>query len=93
MTDAAGACGGAVDGVTELWRFVGGTFIHVADFDAPMHLTLTVAPFACLETACPGSAVSSGGEEVPGTGSEDAYLDTLSRTSVSGWRGLAQPRP
>lgn len=34
------ACGGSVDGVTELWRVQGGVFIHVADFNTSMHLTL-----------------------------------------------------
>lgn len=32
-----GACGGQVDGITELWR---GPSVHVADFHTPMHLTL-----------------------------------------------------
>jgi hypothetical protein len=43
MTDGT-KCGGdesGVDDVTELWRFVDGDFIHVADFTTPMHLTLT----------------------------------------------------
>jgi len=40
VTADAGACGGAVDGVTELWRVQGGVFTHVADFNTPMHLTL-----------------------------------------------------
>ena len=41
LTADGAACGGAVDGVTELWRVQGGVFTHVADFDTPMHLTLT----------------------------------------------------
>lgn len=40
VTAEAGACGGAVDGVTELWRVADGAFVHVADFDTPMHLIL-----------------------------------------------------
>jgi hypothetical protein len=40
VTAEAGACGGAVDGVTELWRVQGSVFIHVADFNTAMHLTL-----------------------------------------------------
>ena len=35
------ACAGEVDGVTELWRVQGSVFTHVADFNTPMHLTLT----------------------------------------------------
>jgi hypothetical protein len=41
VTADEGACGGQVDGATELWRIQGGVFTHVADFDTPMHLTLT----------------------------------------------------
>ncbi len=41
LTADGAACGGAVDAVTELWRVQGGVFTHVADFDTPMHLTLT----------------------------------------------------
>jgi len=40
VTAEAGACGGAVDGVTELWRVQGSILTHVADFNTPMHLTL-----------------------------------------------------
>jgi len=39
-TDGAD-CGAGFDGVAQLWRVVGGDFIHVADFNTPMHLTLT----------------------------------------------------
>jgi hypothetical protein len=41
VTAEDGACGGLVDGITELWRVQGGVFIHVADFSTPMRLTLT----------------------------------------------------
>lgn len=34
-------CGADFNGVAQLWRVVGGDFIHVADFNTPMHLTLT----------------------------------------------------
>jgi len=44
LTADGEACGGAVDGVTELWRVQGSVFTHVADFDTPMHLTLTRLP-------------------------------------------------
>ena len=40
VTAEAGACGGAVDGITELWRVQGSVLTHVADFNTPMHLTL-----------------------------------------------------
>jgi hypothetical protein len=40
VTAEDGACGGLVDGITELWRVQGGVFIHVADFNTPMRLTL-----------------------------------------------------
>lgn len=40
MTDGAD-CGAGFNGVAQLWRVVGGDFIHVADFETPMHLTLT----------------------------------------------------
>lgn len=43
MTDGT-ECGGeesGVDDVTQLWRVMGGEFIHVADFNTPMHLTVT----------------------------------------------------
>lgn len=39
-TDGAD-CGAGFNGVAQLWRVVGGDFIHVADFRAPMHLSLT----------------------------------------------------
>jgi hypothetical protein len=43
MTDGAecGEQGAGVDHVTELGRGWDGDFIHVGDFHAPMHLTLT----------------------------------------------------
>jgi hypothetical protein len=44
LTADGAACGGSVDGVTELWRVVDGVFTHVADFNTPMHLTLTTPP-------------------------------------------------
>jgi len=37
----AGACDGTVDSVTELWRVQVGVFIHVADFNTPMHMHLS----------------------------------------------------
>jgi len=39
-TDGAD-CGAGFNGVAQLWRVVGGEFTHVADFNTPMHLTLT----------------------------------------------------
>ena len=36
--------GCAFEGVTQLWRVVGGDFIYVADFTTPMHLTLSTPP-------------------------------------------------
>jgi len=39
-TDGGEACEG-VDSVTGLWRVQSGVFTHVADFNTPMHLTLT----------------------------------------------------
>jgi hypothetical protein len=43
MTDRTECGGGAagVDHVTQLWRVQRGVFTHVADFNTPMHLTLT----------------------------------------------------
>lgn len=41
VTAEDGACGGLVDGDTELWRVQGGVFTPVARFHTPMHLTLT----------------------------------------------------
>lgn len=39
-TDGAD-CGAGFIGVAQLWRVVRGKFTHVADFNTPMHLTLT----------------------------------------------------
>jgi len=41
VTAQDGACGGDVDGITELWRVQDGVFTPVAKFHTPMHLTLS----------------------------------------------------
>lgn len=41
ITAEDGACGGLVDGITELWRVRDGDFIPVARFHTPMRLKLT----------------------------------------------------